>query len=136
MKRASWRARAAPAPALLELRRQVDAKWPNRSKRSDGIMGDTSHQARKSDHNLGNAIDITHDPASGCDAYRLGEAFRRQMQSYPQGRISYVITNRQIASPRTSWRWSRYDGPNPHTSHLHVSIKASARDQTRPWLLS
>lgn len=98
-------------------------------------MGDASHQARKSDHNLGNAIDLTHDPRSGFDAGILAEAFRRQMATTPTGRISYLIFNRQIAGAGKGWLWRPYVGPNPHTSHLHVSIVASRRGEVRPWKL-
>lgn len=125
----------SPAPCLLLLQRQVDERWPGRSHSSDGIMGDASHQLRKSDHNEGNALDLTHDPAHGFDAGRLGEAFVRQMRSNPGGRLTYVIWSRRIASPRSGWSWRPYVGPNPHTSHIHLSISASARNVVRPWKL-
>ena len=125
----------SPAPCLLVMRSQIDARWPNRSRASDGIMGDAAHQARKSDHNLGNAIDVTHSPATGPDAGMLAEGFRRQMASFPAGRITYVIYNRRIASPRSNWQWRPYTGPNPHTSHVHISIRATARNERRPWKL-
>jgi hypothetical protein len=37
-------------------------------------------------------------------------------------RISYIIFNGRIASPRMGWRWRKYSGVNPHNSHLHVSF--------------
>ncbi len=126
----------SPAPALLVLRRQVDARWPDRSRASDGIMGDASHRRRKSDHNLGNAIDLTHDPAHGFDAGALAEELRRQMAAGAPGRPSYIIFNRRIASPRTGWGWAPYTGSNPHRSHVHISIRADRRDMIRPWSLS
>ena len=43
----AWRNTAA----ALKLREQVNARWPDRDKRSDGTIGDTAHAARKSDHN-------------------------------------------------------------------------------------
>lgn len=98
-------------------------------------MGDPAHQGRKSDHNDGLAIDLTHDPGSGFDAGRLAEALRRQMSGAPQGRITYIIWNRQIASIKRAWAWRPYTGSNPHTSHVHISIKATARNETRPWKL-
>src|SRR6187431_1563394 len=49
--RMSWRL----AKALEELRGEVNAKWPNRDKSSDGSVGDLSHQARKSDPNPNSA---------------------------------------------------------------------------------
>jgi hypothetical protein len=38
---------------------------------------------------------------------------------FPAG---YVVWNRRIASARSQWRWSTYMGPNPHTTHMHVSV--------------
>src|SRR3954471_10134778 len=71
------------AKSLLKLRDQVNAKWPNRRKYDDGTIGDTSHQNRNSDHNpwvdegVVTAMDITHDPASGCDSYVLADTIRK-----------------------------------------------------------
>ncbi len=96
-------------------------------------MGDATHLLRKSDHNQGNAIDITHDPARGCDAGKLAEEWRRQMASYPAGRLSYIIHNRLIAVPAIHWNWRPYTGPNPHTGHVHLSIRPDARNELRQW---
>jgi hypothetical protein len=59
------------ARSLETLRHQVDQLAPNRDKDSDGWIGDTSHQARKSEHNpdangVVRALDITNDPAPGA----------------------------------------------------------------------
>ena len=68
---------AEPAPALLQLLRQLDAVWPERSHASDGILGDASHQARVSDHNTGDALDITFDVWSSEKAlYQSGTVDR------------------------------------------------------------
>ncbi len=126
---------ATPARSLLLLRDQVDLAWPNRSHLSDGILGDPAHRRRRSDHNSGNAIDITHDLGVGLDTFQLGDELRRQMASYPAGRLSLLISQGYLAGPRTDWRWVRYTGPNPHRTHLHASIRASARGIMRPWRL-
>ncbi len=122
-----------PAPCLLVLRAQLDSRWPDRNRASDGIMGDARHRRRTSDHNLGNALDITHDPAHGVDVQRLADEWRRQMAAYPHGRISYLIHCGRIASARTAWLWVRYTGANPHKSHLHLSVVAAKRTVDRPW---
>jgi hypothetical protein len=92
-------------------------------------MGDASHQKRKSDHNDGNAFDLTHDPKNGPDCNILS----RLVISDP--RVTYVIWNREIYVRGTggSGTWRRYDGPNPHTKHMHVSIKSTARNNLSPW---
>lgn len=124
-----------PAKCLLLLRDQVNGRWPGRPKTSDGILGDPAHQARKSDHNEGNAIDITAWPGGPDLCTHLAEAFRRQMRANPAGRITYMIWRRRICSPQSSWAWRVYTGPNPHTTHLHISIDPRQREVLRPWKL-
>jgi hypothetical protein len=125
-----------PAPALVVLLDQVDALYPKRHKGSDGICGDASHRRRRSDHNEGNALDITHSPEHGVDAGRIAEEARRQMQLNPVGgRLTYVIWDQRIAGASTSWRWIRYHGPNPHKTHCHLSLKSTAREDRRRWTI-
>lgn len=127
---------AAPAPALLVLRAQLDVRWPERSRVSDGIMGDAAHQARPSDHNLGNAIDITRDEANGPNLDAVLHWFLRQMRANPNGRITYVIHRGRIAGAASLYEWKRYRGANPHTSHAHLSIKADMRGVERRWSIA
>jgi len=116
-----------PAPAVLRLRSQVDERWSGRPRSSDGIMGDASHQARKSDHNQGNAIDITRGPG-GPDTRQMILALLKDP------RTKYVIHESRIYNPAIQGGAARpYEGANPHTRHLHLSIKAEARDDDRPW---
>ncbi|MCE7796381.1 hypothetical protein LWE61_07375 [Sphingobium sufflavum] len=133
------------AEGLLKLREQVNAKAPNRSKTSDGAIGDAAHATRNSDHNpwlvsggLGivTAVDITHDPAGGCDAGRLAEALRASRDP----RIKYIISNKRIASAAPKggvpgWTWRAYTGSNPHNKHCHISINPAAAqfDSKAPW---
>ena len=114
------------APACRGALNDANAKWPNRAKASDGIMGDASHQARKSDHNQGNAVDITHDPASGCTGDKIAAA------AIKDPRTKYVIYNRQIYFT-SKGQWTNYNGPNPHTKHCHISIKTESRNDTSKW---
>src|SRR5437660_11202884 len=118
------------AKCLETLRTEVNAKWPNRHKDSDGTIGDESHQGRESDHNpwvqdgamgVVTAMDITHDPANGLDSEQLAEALRKSKDP----RIKYIISNRKIASSETSpWDWRPYTGANPHNHHVHISVKS------------
>jgi hypothetical protein len=119
-----------PSPALSCRQALKDATttWPDRKRESDGIMGDPAHQARKSDHNDGNAFDLTHDVAHGVDCRVLSRLVMRD------ARVKYVIFNREIFKtykPAEGWR--PYTGSNPHNHHMHVSIKTESRDDVSPW---
>jgi hypothetical protein len=128
------------APSLRALFAEINRQAPRRSKRSDGSVGDTSHQARRSDHNpdrsaggVVRAIDVTHDPRGGMDCNRLA----RTLQASRDGRIRYVIWNRHIMAGNggpSPWRWRAYKGVNPHNHHLHISIRAGAERDLRVWL--
>ena len=122
------------APSLAVLRSEINAAWPNRSKVSDGTIGDAAHSARVSDHNPNsrrsvNAIDITR---SGIDPARLISV------AITDSRVNYVIHDRQIWSRSRGFVPRRYTGANPHTGHVHISIRQArdAEQDTRPWGLS
>lgn len=136
------------AQALVTLRDEINRQAPNRSKVSDGSIGDAAHRTRDSDHNpwiedgstgVVSALDITHDTAGGCSAETLAESLR----SGRDPRVKYVIWNRRIMSSYTSsgippWTWRSYSGSNPHTRHLHISLNSekSHYDSTAPWRVS
>ena len=119
------------APSLAVLRREVDARWPNRDRTSDGWIGDAAHSARASDHNPNargsvNAIDIDHD---GIDCKALVALLVKDP------RVNYVIHDGKIYSRVRGFKGAPYKGANPHTKHVHVSILQSraAEQDTRPW---
>ena len=123
-------ARAAPAckAALAE----ATKLWPSRSIASDGILSSAEHrkQNANSGHDLGNAFDLTHDPAHGCDAHALAE---RTMKARDE-RVLYVISRRRIWSrARYSEGWRTYRGSNPHDAHAHFELDPAHRDSTWPW---
>ena len=116
------------APALAQLRAEVNKRWPNRSKRSDGTIGDAAHSARRSDHNPNsrrsvNAIDIT---ASGIDTGALIAAAKK----HPS--VRYIIHRGKIMNRDIgNFRARRYTGSNPHTAHVHISIYQSRTAEQR-----
>lgn len=124
---ANWRL----AASLKALRDSVNVLAPRRSKLSDGSIGDAAHATRASDHNpwvvhdgqgIVTAIDVTHDPASGCDALQLAESLRLSRDP----RIKYVIFDRRIFSATIQpWQWRPYGGANPHSHHLHISVAST-----------
>lgn len=127
----SWR----PAKSLEKLRAQINDAYPNRSKASDGMIGDTAHASTMSDHNPNSqgvvtAFDITHDPAHGLDIGELSDTLNASRDP----RIKYLIANGLILVPDDyGWdNWQPYSGADPHTNHLHVSVYGDY-DNTSDW---
>src|SRR5690625_1029537 len=118
------------APSLVRLRAQVNTRWPDRSKVSDGTIGDRAHAARTSDHNpdpktgVVRALDLT---ATGSMAATICAA------AVADPRVAYVIHNKRIWTP--SRGWDTYTGTNPHSNHVHISIAhtKAAEDDTKNW---
>lgn len=128
----AWRV----ARSLDKLLAQINAYAPNRSKISDGSIGDTAHSSRVSDHNpdprgVVHARDFTHSPSRGFDAH----AFVRRLAKAGDRRIKYLISNRQISNPSIgNSRWRPYSGINAHTQHAHVScVYGALEDNTAAW---
>lgn len=129
------------AQSLATLRAEIDRLAPGRSKRSDGTIGDQAHASRASRHNpnrhgVVTALDITHDPAGGCDIH----AIARRIVQHPHPELAYVISNGQIAKRATGFRWERYTGASPHTQHAHFAVGEGPDrdprppyDSTQPW---
>ena len=113
-----------------QLRLQVDDSYPDRDRTSDGWIGDVRHSARPSDHNpdaagIVRAIDIDRD-LSGKAKPDLMPDLADQIRLYAKRdkskRVSYIIFDKRIASPRMGWRWRKYRGSNPHIKHCHISF--------------
>lgn len=139
------------APALEQLRDDVNEAFPNRDKASDGAVGDTSHAARKSDHNpdydapgrsrgIVRAIDIDISPDGRADA-----DLRTMVLQAAIGdpRVWYVISNGIIYSRTSSWVPRAYTGSNPHDKHVHVSLNGAngvpgdpGNFDRSPWLVT
>jgi hypothetical protein len=125
--------------SLLQLFKDIDAIAPQRSKVSDGTIGDEAHKKKgdKSDHNpdkngVIRAIDVTHDPAHGADMAIIAEQIRLRRDP----RAKYVIFNHRIASVNSNWEWKKHKGDNPHEHHMHVSAVADDRaDDASRWNL-
>ncbi len=130
----SWRL----ADSLERLRGEVNRRYPTRSKRADGTIGDAAHRSRPSDHNpnsLGvvTAIDITDDGD-------IGERLWQHILNHRDGRVKYAIFQRRMVRSYSkpgipAWTPTVYNGANPHTSHIHISVSAnkSAYDDDSPW---
>lgn len=141
----TWRV-ARSLDILLE---QINKAYPDRSKVSDGSIGNAAHAARQSDHNpdqygVVHARDFTHDPVHGFDSYKFADDLLRAQDK----RVKYIISNGRIgggplhhATPSSYCPegikpniWTKYAGPNQHDHHVHVSVLYNASaDFTTPW---
>lgn len=134
-----------PAPCCKAALDEATKRWPKRNRGADGICASAAHKARdaklgiSSDHDIGNAFDITHDPAHGVDCGALvAEIIDRR-----DPRVKYVIWDRTMwrSYPKPglpAWTAAPYTVPggDPHTGHLHVSIQPEARNVLGPWWLA
>lgn len=55
-------------------------------------------------------------------------------------RIAYIIWQRRIMSSRMvdghpAWTWRKYDGDDPHTGHVHLSVNDKHENDNSPWNL-
>jgi hypothetical protein len=137
--------------ALTTLLAQIDELAPNRKTDWDCTIANANHHQQNptSDHEAvdvgdGNgpivkAMDITHDSEHGVDSYKLAHWLLKAQDE----RIKYVISNGRISNGTDQkgflpWKWRKYNGPNKHEQHIHISVKQAKRyyDNSRPWDLS
>jgi len=118
------------APSLVNFLLDLQARYPRRSTRMDGSIGDAAHQQRNSDHNVrrfGTAwyvlavdvdADIDNDPSTN-DAPETSLIIAAAI-AHPA--TQYVIFNGVIWNRSRQFRPVPYTGPNKHSKHLHISV--------------
>jgi hypothetical protein len=146
-------------PASTSLVEEINYIAPNRSKASDGTIGNQAHADSVSDHNpdetgnVGNVSDSDHIDEvhardvtakgpwpAGWSAARIVGIIVKRSRSGQEKRTRYVIHNRKIYKRSNGWVEEDYTGPNPHTEHFHVSFmygsgsgSSNPENDTSPW---
>lgn len=128
------------APALKVLIEQVDDAYPTRPRAADGSIGDARHQAEGfSDHNPRRAASgLWYVTAVDVTTASWSQALADLLVQDP--RVKYVIFNRRYRQ-RIRWSsdpvnvWTGYQGSDPHTGHIHVSLQLGASTNTARWHL-
>lgn len=134
----SWK----PVAGATVLRDQINRRWPDRDKRSDGILGDAAHSARTSDHNpdsrgLVHALDIDEDlKGSKNDNVWLADqiiAYARMRRS-GSNRLKYVVYEDKIASGTHANHFWTWRGDNyGHEIHMHISFTTQGQEDATPF---
>ena len=129
--------------SLEILRAQINEKFPNRARQSDGWIGDARHARSNSDHNpwlkdakgiaTVTALDITHDKTKGVNCENLLQVLLKNKDR----RIKYIIFQRKIYNVKDNFKRRDYNGVNAHNHHLHLSVSTapSLFDSNEKWKL-
>lgn len=124
------------APALVKLKEELNALFPDRDKSSDGWIGDAAHNARKSDHNpdysAGGVVRARDTDKDGIPVDALVQILIKD------DRTQYVIWNGHIWSRTHGFTKRVYTGDNKHTAHLHLSLRHDKKyeNSRASWKLS
>lgn len=129
----SWRL----ARSLVTLRAEVRALHPGTTV---WTIGDAAHRATWSDHNPNAAGVVCAGDFLADGGLNLSQ-FAEHLRRTNHRAVKYVIFNRRIWSKaRNSEGWRPYNGSNPHTTHVHVSVgvgpdgrSTGPYDDTSPW---
>ena len=138
--------------AGVTLRDQVNKKWPNRDKASDGWIGDAAHQAntgwgtngKGSYHNVDpngivHAIDLDEGFGPGWKKGTTAKEFAEQLATYcregkDKGRIAHIVYEDQVASA-TANNWHFRGSGYSHFQHIHISFTNKADKDGSKFLL-
>lgn len=108
------------APSLARLKTALNTRWPGRDHSSDGSIGDTAHQARRSDHNPAPPSMVVRARDIDKDGVHIPTVLAA---AFLHPSVRYVIFNRKIYHVDSRFKPKKYTGSNPHTGHIHVSIQ-------------
>jgi murein DD-endopeptidase MepM/ murein hydrolase activator NlpD len=114
-------------PRALQVRSVTRANWgcatnrpPCINKMYGYVKKNIAGTNTPSDHSTGNAVDIM------TSNKKLGNEIAEYMKVNSQAlNVKYIIWNHQIwSTQRKREGWRSYNGVNPHTDHVHVSVES------------
>ena len=130
-----------PKPGTLALRDLLLSRYPSTNSLGVSRACDVGGQ---SEHKEGRAFDWGADITNAADVAAVDDflgallatddAGHKQALARRMG-VMYVIWNQQIwGAYDSNAGWRPYDGTNPHTDHVHISLSwAGARAETSYW---
>lgn len=120
------------AHSLVQLRAEIDHRWPVRDRSSDGWLGDAAHMSTVSEHNpdAKGCVHALDTDTSNVDKAQILAAAKVHPSTW------YIICDKLIYRRKTGFVAEPYTGINPHYTHIHVSIllTATAESSERVWL--
>jgi hypothetical protein len=130
-----------PKPGTVALRDLLLARYANTGSLGISRECDVGGQ---SEHKEGRAFDWAASVNDAADVASANDFLNALFATDAQGHkfalarrmgIMYVIWNRQIwGAYQADEGWRAYDGENPHTDHVHISMSwAGARGETSFW---
>jgi hypothetical protein len=133
---ASW----TVVPNLVELKEQLDERFPKRDKRSDGTIGNQSHAAGSSSHNPDKTGKPEHrdgdsknevrardvdkdlkDAETGTTMEHVVQMWVKRLRNGEMWWVRYLIYNKRIWHRSDGFKTRVYKGQNSHTEHCHVN---------------
>jgi hypothetical protein len=131
----------APKPGTLALRDLLLARYPSTNSLGISRGCDIGGQ---SEHKEGRAFDWGADVGNAADEAAVNDFLNALFATDTQGHkfalarrmgVMYVIWNHQIwGAYSANEGWRPYDGDNPHTNHVHISLSwAGALAETSFW---
>lgn len=133
------------SPSLRRLQSELNDRWPDRDKSSDGCCASAAHskQNPRSDHEpvdgYAHALDIDENLQPSTDPKPLLWLAPILLRD---SRAKYVIYEKRIYYAACKAHGAgcfdagghAYDGINAHDKHLHLSVQPTATFETRSWL--